>query len=94
MSTSEADMEKADKNGLDTGLRVRHPLNPDWTLRVWIANVILMDNGTGAIFACPAHDQLDLDYARQYDLPVIGTFFGWMTIGGYRSGLCAPNLKK
>ena len=75
MSTSEADMEKADKNGLDTGLRVRHPLNPDWTLPVWIANFILMDYGTGAIFACPAHDQRDLDFARKYDLPVIDTFF-------------------
>jgi len=74
MSTSEADMEKADKNGFDTGLRVKHPLDPDWELPVWIANFILMDYGTGAIFACPAHDQRDLDFARKYDLPVIDTF--------------------
>ena len=75
MSTSEADMEKAEKKGYDTGLRVRHPLNPDWELPVWIANFILMDYGTGAIFACPAHDQRDLDFARKYDLPVTDTFY-------------------
>ncbi len=75
MSTSEADMEKAEKNGIDTGIRVKHPLNPDWELPVWIANFILMDYGTGAIFACPAHDQRDLDFARKYGLPVIDTFF-------------------
>ena len=75
MSTSEADMEKAEKKGYDTGLRVRHPLNPDWELPVWIANFILMDYGTGAIFACPAHVQRDLDFARKYDLPVTDTFY-------------------
>ncbi len=75
MSTSEADMEKAEKKGIDTGLRVRHPLNYEWELPVWIANFILMDYGTGAIFACPAHDQRDLDFARKYNLPVIDTFF-------------------
>ena len=76
MSTSEADMEKAEKKGIDTGLRVKHPLDPDWELPVWIANFILMDYGTGAIFACPAHDQRDLDFARKYKLPVIDTFYG------------------
>ncbi len=75
MSTSEADMEKAEKNGVDTGIRVKHPLDPNWELPVWIANFILMDYGTGAIFACPAHDQRDLDFARKYELPVIDTFF-------------------
>ena len=75
MSTSEADMEKAEKKGIDTGICVKHPLNPDWELPVWIANFILMDYGTGAIFACPAHDQRDLDFARKYGLPVIDTFF-------------------
>ena len=75
MSTSEADMEKAEKKGVDTGIRVRHPLNPDWELPVWIANFILMDYGTGAVFACPAHDQRDLDFARKYALPVIDTFY-------------------
>jgi leucyl-tRNA synthetase len=74
MGTSEADMEKAEKKGFDTGLRVKHPLNPESELPVWIANFILMDYGTGAIFGCPAHDQRDLDFARKYDLPVSDTF--------------------
>ena len=76
MSTSEADMEKAEKKGIDTGLRVKHPLDPNWELPVWIANFILMDYGTGAVFACPAHDQRDLDFARRYNLPVIDAFYG------------------
>ena len=75
MSTSEAEMEKAEKKGISTGLLVSHPLDPEVTLPVWIANFILMDYGTGAIFACPAHDQRDLDFARKYNLPVIDTFY-------------------
>jgi leucyl-tRNA synthetase len=70
MGTSEADLETAEKRGLDTGLSVRHPFE-DRDLPVWIANFILMDYGTGAIFGCAAHDQRDLDFARKYDLPVI-----------------------
>ena len=72
--TSEEALEKAEKRGIDTGLTVRHPLHPDQTLPVWIANFILMDYGTGAIFGCPAHDQRDLDFAHKYGLPVIPTF--------------------
>ncbi|MEM6306919.1 MAG: leucine--tRNA ligase, partial [Pseudomonadota bacterium] len=74
MDTTEAAMEKAEKLGFDTGLTVENPLGGD-PLPVWIANFVLMDYGTGAIFACPAHDQRDLDFARKYDLPVIDTFF-------------------
>ncbi len=73
--TTEEAIETAEKLGRDTGIRVKHPLNPDWELPVWIANFILMDYGTGAIFGCPAHDQRDLDFVRKYDLPVIDTFF-------------------
>jgi len=69
-AVSEAEIETAEKIGYDTGLRVKHPFDPNWELPVWIANFILMDYGTGAIFACPAHDQRDLDFARKYDLPV------------------------
>jgi leucyl-tRNA synthetase len=68
--TSEADIEAAPKLGFDTGLEVAHPFVPGERLRVWIANFILMDYGTGAIFGCPAHDQRDLDFARKYGLPV------------------------
>ncbi len=74
MGTTEEAVETAEKRGLDTGLRVRHPLDPDWQLPVWIANFILMDYGTGAIFGCPAHDQRDLDFCRKYGLPVVDTF--------------------
>ena len=69
-AVSEAEIETAEKIGYDTGLRVKHPFDPNWELPVWIANFILMDYGTGAIFACPAHDQRDLDFARKYGLPV------------------------
>jgi leucyl-tRNA synthetase len=74
MDTTEAAMEKAEKKGFDTGLTVRHPLYPDQTLPVWVANFVLMDYGTGAVFGCPAHDQRDLDFARKYDLSVTDTF--------------------
>ncbi|HXQ46814.1 MAG TPA: leucine--tRNA ligase, partial [Caulobacteraceae bacterium] len=68
--TSEAAIEAAEKKGYFTGLEVEHPFDPSWRLPVWIANFILMDYGTGAIFGCPAHDQRDLDFARKYGLAV------------------------
>jgi leucyl-tRNA synthetase len=70
LGTSEADIETAEKRGYDTGLRVRHVLDPERTLPVYVANFVLMTYGTGAIFGCPAHDQRDLDFARKYGLPV------------------------
>lgn len=72
-TTAEA-IEKAEKLGFDTGLRVRHPFDTAWELPVYIANFILMDYGTGAIFGCPGHDQRDHDFARKYDLPIVDTF--------------------
>ncbi|MGZ6050283.1 MAG: leucine--tRNA ligase, partial [Phenylobacterium sp.] len=68
---SEADIETAEKQGYDTGLTAVHPFDDGWALPVWIANFVLMDYGTGAIFGCPAHDQRDLDFARKYGLPVL-----------------------
>jgi leucyl-tRNA synthetase len=68
--SSAADIETAEKKGLNTGFSVVHPFDASQTLPVWIANFVLMDYGTGAIFGCPAHDQRDLDFARKYDLPV------------------------
>ncbi|PCJ74343.1 MAG: leucine--tRNA ligase [Rhodobacteraceae bacterium] len=70
MGTSAEEMEKADKRGFDTGLTVSHPFIEGVELPVYIANFILMDYGTGAIFGCPAHDQRDLDFARKYGLDV------------------------
>ena len=72
-TTAEA-VEKADKLGFDTGLRVRHPFDNAWELPVYIANFILMDYGTGAVFGCPAHDQRDFEFAKKYDLPIIPVF--------------------
>ncbi|MDP5366883.1 MAG: leucine--tRNA ligase, partial [Paracoccaceae bacterium] len=72
--TTEEALEKAEKKGFDTGLRVRHPFDTTWELPVYIANFILMDYGTGAIFGCPAHDQRDFDFATKYGLPIIATF--------------------
>jgi leucyl-tRNA synthetase len=71
IGTSEAELETAEKIGFDTGLRVEHPFAKGRTHPVWVANFVLMDYGTGAIFGCPGHDQRDLDFARKYDLPVI-----------------------
>ena len=69
LGTSESAIEKAEKKGVDTGLKAIHPVTGA-QLPVWVANFILMDYGTGAIFACPAGDQRDLDFARKYALPV------------------------
>jgi leucyl-tRNA synthetase len=68
--TAEAEIEKAEKLGYDTGLKAVHPFDPAWKLPVMVANFVLMGYGTGAIFGCPAHDQRDLDFARKYGLPV------------------------
>jgi leucyl-tRNA synthetase len=70
MGTSEAVIETAEKRGYDTGLRVRHPFTKDRSFPVWIANFVLMEYGTGAIFGCPAHDQRDLEFARKFRLEV------------------------
>jgi leucyl-tRNA synthetase len=70
MGTSEEAIEKAEKKGFDTGLKVKHPLDDTWELPVYVANFVLMEYGTGAIFGCPSGDQRDLDFARKYDLPV------------------------
>jgi leucyl-tRNA synthetase len=72
--TTEEAIEKGEKLGFDTGLRVRHPFDPAGELPVYIANFILMDYGTGAIFGCPAHDQRDFDFATKYGLPIPPVF--------------------
>ncbi|MFE1597554.1 leucine--tRNA ligase [Methylobacterium sp. ID0610] len=68
MGTAQEAIDTAEKLGFDTGLRVRHPLDPSWLLPVYVANFVLMDYGTGAVFGCPAHDQRDLDFANKYGL--------------------------
>jgi leucyl-tRNA synthetase len=71
MGTSVAALETAEKKGFDTGIKVVHPFDPEWQLPVYVANFILMDYGTGAIFGCPSGDQRDLEFARKYGLPVV-----------------------
>jgi leucyl-tRNA synthetase len=68
--TSAAEIETADKKGFDTGVEVVHPLDPEWRLPVYIANFVLMDYGTGAIFGVPGHDQRDFEFANEYRLPI------------------------
>jgi len=68
--TTAAELETQEKLGFDTGLTAQHPLDPNWQLPVYIANFVLMDYGTGAVFGVPAHDQRDMDFARKYVLPV------------------------
>ena len=69
LGTSVESVETAPKRGFNTGLRVSHPFL-DTEFPIWIANFVLMDYGTGALFGCPASDQRDLDFARYYNLPV------------------------
>ena len=70
MGTSEAVLETAEKMGYDTGVTAIHPFDANRRLPVYVANFVLMEYGTGAIFGCPAHDQRDLEFARKYNLPV------------------------
>ncbi|WP_431469187.1 leucine--tRNA ligase [Sphingosinithalassobacter sp. LHW66-3] len=68
--TSAAEIETQEKLGLDTGLRATHPFDPELELPVYIANFVLMDYGTGAVFGVPAHDQRDFEFASKYGLPI------------------------
>ncbi|MBL8574866.1 MAG: leucine--tRNA ligase [Hyphomicrobiaceae bacterium] len=71
MGTSAETIETAEKKGFDTGVFAVHPLDPSWKVPVWVANFVLMEYGTGAIFGCPSGDQRDIDFARKYGLPVV-----------------------
>ncbi len=70
VGTSAATLETLDKKGFETGIHVKHPFDPERKLPVYVANFVLMDYGTGAIFGCPSADQRDLDFARAYGLEV------------------------
>ncbi len=69
-AVDEQTIEKQEKKGIDTGLKVEHPFDKNWKLPVYIANFVLMEYGTGAIFACPAHDTRDFEFAKKYNLPI------------------------
>jgi len=68
MGTAQAEIDTAEKLGFDTGIKALHPFDANWKLPVYVANFILMEYGTGAIFGCPAHDQRDLDFVNKYGL--------------------------
>jgi len=68
--TSAAEIETAEKKGYSTAFEVVHPLDPEWRLPIYIANFVLMDYGTGALFGVPGHDQRDFEFAKQYGLPI------------------------
>jgi leucyl-tRNA synthetase len=68
MGTAQEIIDTAEKQGFDTGIRAIHPFDPNWKLPVYVANFVLMEYGTGAIFGCPAHDQRDLDFVNKYHL--------------------------
>jgi leucyl-tRNA synthetase len=69
--TTEEALSTAEKEGFDTGLKIHHPFIPGKKLPLFVANFVLMEYGTGAIFACPAHDERDFDFAKKYDLPIV-----------------------
>jgi leucyl-tRNA synthetase len=66
--TAQEIIDTAEKQGFDTGIMAIHPFDPTWKLPVYVANFVLMEYGTGAIFGCPAHDQRDLDFVNKYGL--------------------------
>ena len=68
--TAQEIIDKAEKLGFDTGMKAIHPFDPSWKLPIYVANFVLMDYGTGALFGCPAHDQRDFEFATKYGLGV------------------------
>jgi leucyl-tRNA synthetase len=71
VGTTEEALAGAEKNGYKTSLFVEHPFIKNKKIPVFVANFVLMDYGTGAIFGCPAHDQRDLDFSKKYGLEII-----------------------
>ncbi len=71
MGTSVAALETAEKKGFDTGIKAVHPFDTTWKVPVYVANFVLMDYGTGAIFGCPSGDQRDIEFATKYRLPIL-----------------------
>lgn len=105
IGTSEEAIEKAEKKGFDTGLEIQHPFT-DARVKLFVANFVLMDYGTGAIFGCPAHDQRDYDFAKKYNQPILPvvsggdvsteayTGDGTMINSGFLNGLTSDEAKE
>ena len=71
VGTTEESLAKTDKFGFKSNYLADHPFIKDKKIPIFVANFVLMDYGTGAIFGCPAHDQRDLDFAKKYNLEII-----------------------
>ena len=69
-AVDEQTLETTEKKGVDTGLKAVHPLDKNIEVVVYIANFVLMEYGTGAVFGCPAHDERDFEFATKYNLPI------------------------
>ncbi len=69
-AVNEQSIETQEKKGVKTSIKVNHPFDENWKLDVYIANFVLMEYGTGAVFACPAHDERDFEFAKKYNLPI------------------------
>ncbi len=87
--TTAAELETAEKKGFDTGLTAVHPLDPQWRLPVYIANFVLMDYGTGALFGVPGHDQRDYEFATRYQLPIRRVVAESLAVASEAIGLAA-----
>ena len=71
VGTTEEALANAEKVGFNTNLFATHPFIQGKKIPIYVANFVLMDYGTGAIFGCPAHDQRDLDFAKKYNLEIL-----------------------
>ncbi len=71
LGTSKSVIDKAEKEGIDTGLKLIHPFDSSIEIPLYIANFVLVDYGNGALFSCPAHDERDFEFAQKYNLPII-----------------------
>ncbi|MDR3079017.1 MAG: leucine--tRNA ligase [Rickettsiales bacterium] len=103
MTVDEETLETMEKKGVDSGLRVIHPLDPSQLLPVYVANFVLLDHGSGAIFACPGHDRRDYDFAKKYGLPIRKVIEceelpfegeGTMVNSGFLDGLGSPEARE
>jgi leucyl-tRNA synthetase len=106
-AVDEETLENTEKKGFKTNLEVTHPFDKNTKLPVYIGNFVLMDYGTGAIFACPAHDESDFEFAKKYDLPICQVVksqkeedelpysdSGIMTNSGFLDGMKNSDAKK
>ncbi len=100
LGTSQKALETAEKEGIDTGLRATNPFDATHEIPIFVANYILMDHGTGAVFGCPAHNQHDLDFAHKYSLdvrPVLADASGHVHLvdgsKAYVDGSCLGNSR-